>query len=364
MQDTQSQQYDASGATEKRTQEPAYPPPSQVTFWQFLWNEGNIRYLFATSACWFLLDFAFYGLGMNNPRQNAAIWRPSSQIANSTWPSSHNSSSYDNISNVTLPDWQNPFDPGTNFYGENFDDARQYVITVSIGSMLGSILLIVFINRQSRRRLLIQSFAVLSILFLATGIVLHYTEFEGAHWVTIILYMFCQFFFNFGPNSLTFIISAEIFPTKYRCTCYGISAASGKLGSIVVQLIMNGQPAFNRRPKYLAWLLISFAFLMALGGVIAWLWLPELQDRRTEAERKAHKKRNGRRGVKFISKKLEDLAVGWRTAHENGDVTRATEKLKSLFKVKKLVRENIESGPSGQTLRSNSRDGSQDGQSS
>ena len=36
-----------------------------------------------------------------------------------------------------------------------------------------------------------------------------------------------------GPNSTTFIIPAEVFPTKYRSTCHGISAASGKAGAIV-----------------------------------------------------------------------------------------------------------------------------------
>ncbi len=40
--------------------------------------------------------------------------------------------------------------------------------------------------------------------------------------------------FNFGPNSTTYITPAELFPTRYRATCHGISAASGKLGSILV----------------------------------------------------------------------------------------------------------------------------------
>jgi MFS transporter, PHS family, inorganic phosphate transporter len=33
-------------------------------------------------------------------------------------------------------------------------------------------------------------------------------------------------------------IPAEIFPTRYRCTCHGISAASGKLGSIIAQCFL------------------------------------------------------------------------------------------------------------------------------
>jgi hypothetical protein len=34
-----------------------------------------------------------------------------------------------------------------------------------------------------------------------------------------------------------FQIPAEVFPTQYRATCHGISAASGKLGSIIAQVI-------------------------------------------------------------------------------------------------------------------------------
>ncbi|KAF0708431.1 hypothetical protein As57867_006337, partial [Aphanomyces stellatus] len=48
-----------------------------------------------------------------------------------------------------------------------------------------------------------------------------------------VLYSFAQFFFNFGPNTTTFIIPAEVFPTAVRSTGHGISAASGKAGAII-----------------------------------------------------------------------------------------------------------------------------------
>jgi MFS transporter, PHS family, inorganic phosphate transporter len=49
------------------------------------------------------------------------------------------------------------------------------------------------------------------------------------------LYVLAQFFFNFGPNSTTFIVPGECFPTRYRSTSHGISAACGKIGSIIGQ---------------------------------------------------------------------------------------------------------------------------------
>jgi PHS family inorganic phosphate transporter-like MFS transporter len=39
-----------------------------------------------------------------------------------------------------------------------------------------------------------------------------------------------------GPNSTTFVIPGEAFPTRYRSTAHGISAASGKLGAIIAQV--------------------------------------------------------------------------------------------------------------------------------
>ena len=47
------------------------------------------------------------------------------------------------------------------------------------------------------------------------------------------IYILAQFFLNFGPNATTFVIPGEAFPTKFRSTCHGIAAASGKAGAIV-----------------------------------------------------------------------------------------------------------------------------------
>lgn len=49
----------------------------------------------------------------------------------------------------------------------------------------------------------------------------------------VVMYSLTFFFANFGPNATTFVVPAEIFPARFRSTCHGISAASGKLGAIV-----------------------------------------------------------------------------------------------------------------------------------
>jgi PHS family inorganic phosphate transporter-like MFS transporter len=47
----------------------------------------------------------------------------------------------------------------------------------------------------------------------------------------VIVYGLTYFFANFGPNSSTFLMPVEAFPTRIRSTAHGISAAMGKLGA-------------------------------------------------------------------------------------------------------------------------------------
>jgi PHS family inorganic phosphate transporter-like MFS transporter len=55
----------------------------------------------------------------------------------------------------------------------------------------------------------------------------------------VALYCLAIFFCNFGPNVTTFVIAAEVFPTRYRSTAHGISAAVGKLGAISAQCLVS-----------------------------------------------------------------------------------------------------------------------------
>jgi PHS family inorganic phosphate transporter-like MFS transporter len=76
-----------------------------------------------------------------------------------------------------------------------------------------------------------------------------------------------NFFQNFGPNTTTFIIPGEVFPTRYRSTAHGICAASGKLGAIIAQ--------------FLPHILEIFALFM-LTGVFSTLLLPETMNKSLE----------------------------------------------------------------------------------
>jgi PHS family inorganic phosphate transporter-like MFS transporter len=111
-----------------------------------------------------------------------------------------------------------------------------------------------FIDSWGRKPIQLMGFTILAITFIGMGLsakhplphmfILYFTGFGYDKLVAtaagrktfVFLYCLINFFQNFGPNTTTFIIPGEIFPTRYRSTAHGIAAASGKLGAIVAQV--------------------------------------------------------------------------------------------------------------------------------
>ena len=88
------------------------------------------------------------------------------------------------------------------------------------------------VERLGRKNIQLLGFLSLTVLLIIFGF--GYEPIKKASIALfLIIFTLVQFFFNFGPNVTTFIISGEVFPKKYRSTAYGISAAAGKLGAIV-----------------------------------------------------------------------------------------------------------------------------------
>jgi len=53
------------------------------------------------------------------------------------------------------------------------------------------------------------------------------------------MYFFSSFWSQFGPNSTTFLLAAEVYPAPVRATAHGFSAACGKLGALMPAVIYN-----------------------------------------------------------------------------------------------------------------------------
>ncbi|XP_042482428.1 probable inorganic phosphate transporter 1-9 [Macadamia integrifolia] len=174
-------------------------PPSYGLFSRrFLQCHG--RDLFGCAISWFLIDVVFYS---NNLFQ--------SQIYNRYLPK-----------NATL-----------NAYQEAFHVAKIQAIIAICSTIPGYWFTVAFIDRIGRVKIQMMGFFLLGLCLFAIGI--PYDKYWGSHTNAgfLILYGLTFFFSNFGPNTTTFIVPAELFPARFRSTCHGISGAAGKVGAII-----------------------------------------------------------------------------------------------------------------------------------
>ncbi|KIW08654.1 uncharacterized protein PV09_00609 [Verruconis gallopava] len=215
-------------------------------FRRYLFDEGNWTDLAGTAISWLVLDFAFYFLGVNSPKILSKLWGLGPM-------SSHP------------------------LHSMLLENGYRALIAVSTGAVVGGALFILL--AESRWHIQFYGFAILAGLFVIVGVcfvTLVDTRYSSA---VIVLYAVCNLFFNFGPNTSTFIIAAEVFPTKYRCTCHGLSAALGKFGSIVAQIFLTyaqfgGKGVNDVHSTWLGWVLLVFTIWMVAGAIVTLLWVP------------------------------------------------------------------------------------------
>ncbi|KAH0350067.1 MFS general substrate transporter, partial [Aureobasidium melanogenum] len=230
------------------TEEVHQPPQaSWIDVKDYFWHQGNYRTLVATSLTWLSLDLAFYGLGMNDYTTLEIIW----------------------ANNDGSP-------PETSLYQSLLGNAWQSLLIVSLGAILGNLITFVSINRLGRRVIQINGFFWLFVLFLVIGTSYRTLMKTYRSPVIVVLYILTQIFFNFGPNTTTYIIPAEVFPTRYRATAHGISAAFGKLGAVLSQCILGWLHGSIHTDK--TYLLVFSAFML-IGLVLTVYWIPRSRDK-------------------------------------------------------------------------------------
>ncbi|KAK9364612.1 major facilitator superfamily domain-containing protein [Lipomyces kononenkoae] len=85
------------------------------------------------------------------------------------------------------------------------------------------------------------------------------------------MYFLSSFFQQFGPNCVTFLAAAEVYPTSVRATAHGISAAAGKLGALVAAIVYNYisvQSVFYFVPWFgLLGMIVTFVFMPDTTGL-------------------------------------------------------------------------------------------------
>ncbi|KAF9188177.1 Inorganic phosphate transporter pho84 [Haplosporangium sp. Z 767] len=207
----------------------------------------NLKILFGTSMAWFALDVAFYGIGLNN-----------SFI----------------LSSIKFSDVE-----GDNF-STCWNAAVGQIIIILLGAIPGYWVTVFTIERLGRIKIQLLGFIMSCILFCVLGFA--YDPIKD-HSVPLFIFLFAatQFFQNFGPNTTTFIIPGEVFPTRYRSTGHGIAAGSGKLGAIVAQVGFSQMKDRGGLNEFIPQLLQIFALFMFIGLLCTFL-IPETKGKTLE----------------------------------------------------------------------------------
>ncbi|KAI1633974.1 H+ symporter [Biscogniauxia mediterranea] len=220
------------------------PSASWADLYSYFTQWKNAKVLIGTTMSWFFLDLAFYGLGLNNQIVLQAI-------------------GYAN---------------GDTLYHILYNGAVGTIILVVAGSLPGYWTAIFLIDTIGRKALQILGFIILTITFSILGFCYKSLS-QGS---LLALYVIANYFFNFGPNTTTFIVPGECFPTRYRSSGHGLSAAMGKIGAIVAQiaslpLLTKDAPADCTGSDCSPWLdrLMQIFALFMLCGTFVSLLIPE-----------------------------------------------------------------------------------------
>ncbi|MCJ1240088.1 acid phosphatase pho5 [Varicellaria rhodocarpa] len=210
------------------------------------WKHGKV--LLGTAGSWFFLDVAFYGLSLNNTVILTAIG----------------------------------YNGGANVYEIFYKTAVGNIIIVCAGAIPGYWVTVLLVDTIGRKPIQIMGFSLLTIIFCIMGFA--YNKL-GEHGL-LAMYVLAQFFFNFGPNATTFIVPGECFPTRYRSTSHGLSAAAGKVGSIIAQVLIGplrtrGTPTTANPSPWLNHVMEIYALFM-LCGLFTTLLIPETKRKTLE----------------------------------------------------------------------------------
>ncbi|MFP3218422.1 MAG: MFS transporter [Acidianus sp.] len=217
--------------------------------------------LIGTAIPWFILDIAFYGTGL----YSSPIIAP---IFGSPFPKS--------ATVLTLSEFQ-----GDLAYAL-FLGAVPFLV-----GFPGYFTAVALLDKLGRKVIQIQGFTMMAIIYLLVSAVMIVTYTAKGPKVSgflipaeaaFLLYALSFFFIDFGPNTTTFVIPAEVYPVRFRTTGHGISAASGKLGAAITTYLfptlLNSMGIKN--------LLVMLAVVSIIGALLTFFFVPETKNKSLE----------------------------------------------------------------------------------
>ncbi|XP_047316752.1 probable inorganic phosphate transporter 1-9 [Impatiens glandulifera] len=238
------------------------PHSSNYPFFSKEFFRRHGRDLFSCSITWLLIDIIFYSSNLVQPK----IYKHY-------------------LSKDSKPKFGNP-------YQEAFDLALLQAIMSICFTIPGYWATVYFIDRIGRVKIQIMGFFCMSLPFLALGIPYYWYWHHHTNNGFLILYGLTLFFANFGPNTTTFIVPAELFPARLRSTCHGISAAWGKVGAIIgvvgftwasdENTASRARAPDSRTWKYQTISLVILGGVSIIGMIITYVFMRETNGRSLE----------------------------------------------------------------------------------
>ena len=196
-------------------------------FWQFISNPRSLRLLLGTAGGWFLFDYAYYGNSISLPWVLKLLAPGASTLMAMAWS----------------------------------------LIIFSIAAVPGYILSFVMIDRIGHKKLQMVGFFMMALAFVSIGLIPRLTTFVVPF---LALFGISYFFSEFGPNTTTFVLAAELYPTHMRTTGHGISAGVAKIGAFIGVFVF---PLLTRLLGISGTILLTGIF--SLGGLLLTTVLPE-----------------------------------------------------------------------------------------
>ncbi|KAM1020408.1 hypothetical protein ACFX13_042381 [Malus domestica] len=225
---------------------------------EFLRRHGT--HLLGTTTTWFLLDIAFYSLQLTQKD----IY-PSSGLL--------------------------PRPSAMNAIEEVYRLSSAMLLVALFASVPGYWFTVFTIDKLGRKPIQLGGFLLMSIFMGVLGF--HYGNLRGVECedkqstyefckghtkLFTLLYGLTLFFANFGPNSTTFIVPAELFPARFRSTCHGVSAAAGKAGAILAAFVLQ---SYTHKVEGVQKAIKALAVINLIGFFFSFL-VPETKGRSLE----------------------------------------------------------------------------------
>ncbi|XP_062225231.1 putative inorganic phosphate transporter 1-13 [Phragmites australis] len=167
---------------------------------EFLRRHGI--HLLGTTVCWLVLDITFYSLNL------------------------FMKDIFTKVGLLPCPDKDNPLK-------RMIKITEVHTAIALCATLPGYFVTVIFVDRIGRVKIQLLGFTMMSIFILCLAVPYDHWIEQGNKYGFAVMYGMTLFFANFGPNTTTFIIPAEIFPSWLRSTCHGISGAFGKIGAII-----------------------------------------------------------------------------------------------------------------------------------